>query len=71
MTLAEATIGQEYVVLSVQTQDEEVERFLFTLGCYEGEPVTVVSHMSRGYVVSIKEGRYTFDKNLASTVMIV
>ena len=49
---------------------EELNAFLFSLGCYAGEPITVVSHLKGGCVVSIKDGRYNIDKQLAGVIEI-
>lgn len=70
MNLTQAEEGKEYIVRKVATDDEEMDAFLFSLGCYDGEPVTVVSHIRGGCVVSIKDGRYTIDKQLAAAIMI-
>ena len=70
MTLLEAQEGTEYIIQSIVTDDEDMDAFLFSLGCYSGEPITVVSHMRSGCVVSIKDGRYTFDKQLAAAILI-
>jgi ferrous iron transport protein A len=70
MNLWEAQEGIEYVIKDVLVDDEEVEAFLFTLGCYAGEPITVVFRISGGCVVSIKDGRYSIDKNLAKAIIV-
>ena len=70
MTLAEANIGEEYIVKDVETEDEEMKSFLFSLGCYSGEPVTVISHIKGGSVVSIKDARYNMDTDLAKAISI-
>ncbi len=70
MTLFEANLGQEYVVRSIGTEDEELNAFLFSLGCYSGEPVTVVSRRRGGCVISIKDGRYSIDKQLANAIEV-
>ena len=70
MTLISAEEGREYTVRSVDTGDEEMDSFLFSLGCYAGEPITVVSHLKGSCVVSIKDGRYTIDRALADTVAV-
>ena len=70
MTLREAQEGQEYIIQRIETDDEEMDSFLFTLGCYSGEPITVVSHLRGGCVVSIKDGRYTIDHQLAEAIII-
>jgi len=70
MNLNDAQEGKEYIVTAVETGDEEVDAFLFSLGCYVGEPITVVSHIHGGCVVSIKDGRYIIDRELAATIMI-
>ena len=66
MTLLEAQLGQEYRVSGITTEDEELNAFLFSLGCYSGEPITVISRRRGGCVVSIKDGRYSIDKQLAN-----
>ena len=70
MNLTQAVIGQEYLVKDISTEDEELNEFLFTLGCYSGEPVTVVSQLHPGYFYWVQDGRYNIDKNLAQTILI-
>lgn len=70
MTLAKAEPGREYVIRKVSTGDEEMDTFLFTLGCYSGERVTVISQLRGGSVVSIKDGRYNIDSQLAQAIFI-
>ncbi len=68
--LTHAEEGKEYIVQKIDTEDEELNDFLFTLGCYAGEPITVVSHLKGGCVVSIKDGRYNIDNQLAEAIII-
>ena len=70
MDLREAIEGQEYTIKKIETGDEELDSFLFSLGCYEGEKITVVSHKKGGCVVSIKDARYNIDNELASVIEI-
>lgn len=70
MTLRNADIGKEYIVRAIETDDEELDAFLFSLGCYTGEPITVVSRRRGTCVVSIKDGRYTMDDQLADAIFI-
>lgn len=70
MNLTEAAPGKEYIVRKVETDDEELNVFLFSLGCYAGEPITVVSHLKGGCVVSIKDGRYNIDNQLAEAIIV-
>ena len=70
MTLDNAVIGQEYIIEGVDTDDEEMNSFLFTLGCYSGEPVTVVAKRNAGLVIAIKDGRYNIDPNLAKLIIV-
>ena len=70
MNLRQALEGQEYIIRAVVTDDDELDEFLFSLGCYSGEPITVVSHTRAGYVVSIKDARYTIDPRLAEAIQI-
>ncbi len=70
MSLADAITGKEYMVKEIQTEDEELTSFLFSLGCYSGEPITVISHIKGGCVVSIKDARYNMDIDLAKMITI-
>ena len=70
MTLWEAIEGKEYIIKEINTDDEELNAFLFTLGCYSGETITVVTHRKSGCTVSIKDGRYNIDNQLAEAVIV-
>lgn len=70
MNLTEANIGDEYIIKDIVTDDEELESFLFSLGCYSGEPITVVDRKRGGCVVSIKDARYNIDNDLASAILV-
>ena len=70
MNLREAKEGTEYIIKRIETDDEELDAFLFSLGCYSGEPITVVSHLKSSCVVSIKDGRYNIDKQLAEAIIV-
>ncbi|MBD5095796.1 MAG: ferrous iron transport protein A [Lachnospiraceae bacterium] len=70
MTLKDAVEGNEYVIQDIEADDDELVSFLFSLGCYSGESITVVSHLKGGCVVSIKDGRYNIDNQLADAICI-
>ena len=70
MNLAEANVGEEYIIKDIVTDDEELESFLFSLGCYSGETITVVSRKRGSCVVSIKDARYNIDNDLASAILV-
>lgn len=70
MTLLQAVEGREYKIIEIETDDEELNAFLFSLGCYSGEPITVVSRQKSSCVVSIKDGRYNIDNQLAEAIII-
>ncbi len=70
MTLKDAVEGKEYIVREINTDDEELNAFLFSLGCYEGEGITVIAHRKAGCTVSIKDGRYSVDNQLAQAIVI-
>ena len=70
MNLKDAVEGHEYVITSINTDDEELDAFLFSLGCYSGEKITVVSHKKGGCTVSIKDARYSIDNQLAEAILI-
>ncbi|MBR6523042.1 MAG: ferrous iron transport protein A [Clostridia bacterium] len=70
MNLTQAIPEQEYIIKNIQTDDEELDAFLFSLGCYSGEKITVISHLKGGCIVSIKDGRYNIDTQLAEAIII-
>jgi len=70
MNLTSAVEGKEYIVQRIETDDEELNSFLFSLGCYSGEPITVVSRRRGGCVVSVKDGRYSIDNQLAGAIEV-
>jgi len=70
MNLTKAEEGREYIFKGIETDDEELDAFLFSLGCYSGEPITVVFHLKGSCIVSIKDGRYNIDNQLAEAIII-
>ena len=70
MNLRNALEGKEYIIKDILTDDEELNSFLFSLGCYIGEPVTVVSRKRSSCVISIKDGRYSIDRQLAEAIIV-
>ena len=70
MNLSVAEEGKEYTVKRIETDDEDLNAFLFSLGCYSGEPVTMVSRRKGGCTVSIKDGRYNIDNQLAEAIIV-
>ena len=70
MNLKSAEEGVEYIIKAIETDDEELDAFLFSLGCYSGEPITVLTHRKSGCTVSIKDGRYNIDNQLAVAIVV-
>ena len=70
MNLSVAEEGKEYIIQRIETDDEDLDAFLFSLGCYAGEPITVVSRRKGGCTVSIKDGRYNIDNQLAEAIIV-
>ncbi len=70
MSLMKAKEGREYTIRNVMTNDEEMNAFLFSLGCYSGEPVTVISRMRRSCVIAVKDARYNIDSQLADAIIV-
>ncbi len=70
MNLTTAEEGKEYIIQRIETDDEELDAFLFSLGCYSGEPITIVSHLKGGCIVAIKDSRYSIDIALAKAIII-
>lgn len=70
MTLLNAVEGKEYIIQQIDTEDEELNAFLFSLGCYAGEVITVVARRRNGCTVSIKDGRYNIDSQLAEAIIV-
>lgn len=69
-SLAKAQSNRKYTIKEIKTNDDELKSFLFSLGCYEGETITVVSILGENYVIAIKDARYCIDRNLAETMIV-
>ena len=69
-SLKKAEAGQEYIVTQINTDDEEMKGFLFRLGCYKGEKLTLISVINKNYVVLIKNTRYGIDEDLAEVILV-
>ncbi len=67
MTVAE---GEEHIIRGIATEDEELNAFLFSLGCYSGEPITVISRRRNSCVIAVKDGRYNIDRALAEAITV-
>jgi len=70
MNLRDGLDGEEYIISRIDTDDEELDAFLFSLGCYSGEAISVIRHVKGGLVVAIKDGRYNIDNQLAEAIII-
>ena len=70
MTLRQAQDGVEYTIKEINTSDNELNSFLFSLGCYSGEPITVIRHLKGGCIIAIKDGRYNIDNQLADAIIV-
>ncbi|MBR5859658.1 MAG: ferrous iron transport protein A [Clostridia bacterium] len=70
MNLLNAVEGREYVIREIRTDDEELNSFLFSLGCYSGEAVTVIAHKKSTCIISLKDARYCIDSELAKAILI-
>ena len=71
MKLTSAEEGKEYIIDMIETDDEELDAFLFSLGCYSGEPITLIARRGKNYVVSIKDARYSIDSGLADAITVL
>lgn len=70
MNLVDAQLGEEYIIKTIMIDDEELESFLFSLGCYTGQPITVIDRLKSNCIVSIKESRYSIDNQLAQAIIV-
>ncbi|MBQ8598097.1 MAG: ferrous iron transport protein A [Lachnospiraceae bacterium] len=70
MNLIDANVGEEYIIKDIVTDDEELNAFLFSLGCYSGEPITVIDRKKKNCVIAVKDARYNIDNELASAISI-
>ena len=70
MNLTKAEEGKQYTIARIETEDEELDSFLFSLGCYSGEPITVVSRRRLSCTIAVKDGRYSIDNQLAAAIVI-
>lgn len=69
-SLLNAEVGREYIIRRIETDDDELNSFLFSLGCYSGEPITMVAHKRSSCVISVKDARYSIDAQLANAIIV-
>lgn len=70
MNLLDAVEEKEYIIKAIDTEDEDLNAFLFSLGCYSGEPITVIARKKKNMVISVKDARYNIDNELAKAISI-
>ena len=70
MSLAQGNLNKSYTVNSVDTDQEDIREFLFALGCYPGEKITIISKLASNYIVNIKDARYSIDEDLAKAIIV-
>ena len=70
MTLLDAEPGQTYIIKEINTDDDDMNSFLFRLGCYKGEPITLISKKKKSCIVVIKDGRYNLDQMLSEAIIL-
>ena len=70
MDLTKAEEGKQYTIARIETEDEELDSFLFSLGCYSGEPITVITRRRLSCTIAVKDGRYSIDNQLAAAIVI-
>ena len=70
MNLNSVDIGKDYIIKSINTNDDELNSFLFSLGCYSGEPITVIKKTRNGCTIAVKDGRYSIDSQLANAIEV-
>jgi len=70
LDLTKVPEGQEYIIQRIETDDEDLDSFLFSLGCYSGEPITVVSRRRGSCTIAVKDGRYSIDAQLAAAIIV-
>ena len=70
MNLTKAEAGKQYIIARIDTEDQELDSFLFSLGCYSGEPITVISRRRGSCTIAVKDGRYSIDNQLAAAIVI-
>lgn len=70
MDLFKAKLNEEYIVSEIKSSDESMKEFLFSLGCYPGESVTIISKLASNYIISVKDARYSIDENLAKCIIL-
>lgn len=68
--LTSAQTNRPYTIKEIKTDEKTMKDFLFSLGCFEGEKITIISVLADNYVIHIKDARYSIDKELAKAILI-
>lgn len=70
MTLDCVDVENKYIIKEINTDDEELKSFLFSLGCYSGEIISVVSKKKKNLILAIKDAKYNLDIDLAKAIIV-
>ncbi len=70
MALSKGSVNTTYIINSIDTHQEDMRDFLFTLGCYPGEKVTLISKLAGNYIINVKDSRYSIDQDLANAIFV-
>jgi len=70
MNISNCELHTEYIIASIIATEADMKDFLFTLGCYPGETVVLISRLPSMYVVAIKNSRYSIDDDLARAICL-
>ena len=70
LDLTNADLNTPYTIKRINAREEGMKEFLFALGCYEGEKVTVISVLAQNIVIHVKDARYSIDEDLARAILI-
>lgn len=69
MVLSKVKVGQTKSIAKVEGKDK-TKNFLFSLGCSEGEKITLISILAGNYIVNIKDSRYALDESMAKAIVL-
>ena len=70
MLLTQANENTTHIISGIETEDEDMKAFLFSLGCYKGQEISLITKKKHSLVISLKEARYNIDTCLGEAIKI-
>ncbi len=68
--LTKVPLKKQYMIEAIETEDPDLQKILFTLGCYPKQKCTLISSLGENYIIEVHSARYSIDIALAKCILV-